>query len=778
LAGKLSPALVEAAFNEIIRRHETLRTRFTLKGDEPVQVVEPSLSISVPVVDLRHLPESSRSAEADRLAAAEAIKPFGMRQAPLVRAALVQLGDEQHVLLVTVHHAVADGWSIGVITDELAAIYDAYAQGSKSPLPDLAIQYGDYAVWEQKRLLDGEFENQLSYWKQRLANAAPLALPTDSQRPNTRTFDGDIQSVVLPKDLTNRLRELSQQHGCTLYTAMLAAFKVVLARWAESKDIIVGTLVAGRNEVQLENQIGTFVNSLVLRTDFSGNPSLSEILKRVNATVLEAFENQDVPFETVISAIPSRRDRSGHPLFRVNTIYQRDFVKPRDFDGVQLSAIPSKPAGAIYDINFFLVERAEGWRASIEFNTALYRSSTIKDLLTRFQATLNEFATEPDNRLFSAGETRGSSNRRRSTMRSDLEEELCRIWSDVLQVPNIDPDVDFFEAGGHSLLAVALLARVERELGKKIPITQFFEASTIAHMAEAIDRAESAQRLVTISAIRAEGSKPPLFLVHGVGGTVLALGLMVNHLPTGRPVYAVQSPPLDGTIPPPRSLEEMAARYVEEIRTIQPEGPYHFLGYSLGGLIAFEMAQQFYQAGQEVAFLGMLDTFQLGYWERASTPLRRKLNRLVKTVQLHANNLIKGPNRLDYLTGRIRSKTASLLFRFSKETRPALANKLATIDNINAIAARKYKARPYPGSLVLFRATDRDDEQFDYLLGWGGLARAGIEVYDIPGHHDTMNQEPHVQALAARLQFCLEKAASVENLQPLLSTFEIKSNAF
>jgi thioesterase domain-containing protein len=282
--------------------------------------------------------------------------------------------------------------------------------------------------------------------------------------------------------------------------------------------------------------------------------------------------------------------------------------------------------------------------------------------------------------------------------------------------------------------------------------------------AELTQKEEAPQQLLTVSQVRTGGTKPPLFLVHGIGGTVLGLGRMLQYLAPGRPVYAVQSPPLDGSVPPPSSLEEMAARYVYEVRRVQPEGPYHFLGYSLGGLIAFEMAQNLTRAGQTVGLLAMLDTFQLEYWHKMSRSFSGRIGRFKREMGIHTKALLFGSKRLGYIGDRLRSKTAMFFLSRLGNTQPAVANKFASIDNVNGAAARKYRVRPYSGSLALLRATERDDKG-DYLLGWGGLAQGGIEVFDIPGRHETINQEPNVQILAAKLEFLLEKAALIENLR-------------
>ena len=774
LRGLLIHAFVEAGFSEIVRRHETLRTRFATVDGEPVQVIDPPLSLSIPVHDLRALPEEERLRESNHLTSAEAQLPFDLKVSPLLRIKLLQLAADDHILLVTVHHTVADGWSIGLITDEFSSLYESLSQGKSPQLPELPVQYADYAIWETERLNNGGLDHQIAYWKEKLSGLEHIELPTDRPRPPRQTFRGRIHSILLPKELTKSLAEFSEQHECTLFVTMLAALKTVLARWSNQSEIIVGTLLAGRNRVEIERHIGTFVNSVVLRTNLAGDPLFPDLLQRLKQTVLEAFENQDVPFERIVEEIKPKRRRDCHPVFQVNVIYQRDFVKPAHFAGIDLTAIPSQAAGSIYDLNFFLVERADGWRASVEFNTDLYLDSTALDLLKRFELMLKgvvEDAGRPISRFPLTVKTQSalnSSTQTHAAPANGTETELKRIWEDVLGASNLSVNADFFDAGGHSLLAVTLLSRIEKEFGKQLRLAALVEAPTIRQMAAAIDDDRDDARTACITPLRVEGSNPPLYLVHGVGGTVVGLGLLVRHLGHDQPVYALQSPPLDGTRPLLDRIETMAAQYIQEITSVQPHGPYHLLGYSLGGLIAFEMAQQLDARGEKVDFLGMLDTYQLGYWVQVSArmPLRKKLKSALGVVRLHLHNLILGPRRIGYLIGRIKSKTASILYRlYAARSRP-LPSKVGSVDNVNWFAARNYIPEQYAGSLVLLRAQTReaDEEGYDYLLGWGGLARGGIEAYDIPGAHEDMVREPNVQVLARTLRHCLKKAQCMNGL--------------
>jgi Condensation domain len=351
------------------------------------------------VDDLRIVPKPDRDARAEVLTVDEARRRFDLSTGRLFLARLLRLDEEAHVLLITVHHVIADGWSIGVITQELGALYEAFCRGLDSPLPELTLQYGDFAVWQKEWLESCDISNQLSYWTRQLTDLPLLEVPTDKPRPAIQTSNGHIESIVLPRQLTDSLIDLSNREGSTFFMVALATLKILLQRATGNDDVYVGSLVAGRSRVQLEPLIGMFINPIVFRTDLSGDPTFLELLTRVRESVLQGLAHQDYPFERIVAVIHPRRDRSRHPVFQINFIYQRDFVRPLHVSGLILTAIPSRSPGAIYDLNLFMVERADGWRASCEYNTDLYEPATILRMLRQFQSLLEGIAADPKLRI-------------------------------------------------------------------------------------------------------------------------------------------------------------------------------------------------------------------------------------------------------------------------------------------------------------------------------------------------------------------------------------------
>ena len=399
LQGALDPVLVERAFNEIIRRHETLRTTFTVVDGKPAQVIKSSLKIKVPVTDLRHLPKAEREAEVDKRSFNEARWRFDLAKGPLFRVSLLRTEDNEHVMLVTPHHSVVDYWSIGLISNELGALYEAYFRGVEPSLPQLKIQYGDFAIWQREQSQGAVIQDELAYWKKQLENLPLLEFPTDRPRPNFPTYDATITSILLPVKLTDAIRDTANREGATFFNTMLASLAIVLHKYTGQTDFGVATQAAGRPNVELEPLIGMFINTVVLRMNLSDDPSFSQLVARTQEVGLQSIAHQNLRFEQLLKEIRPHDSPSHHTLFRVNFICQRDPVKPIEFSGIKLTVIPSKCQGALYDLNVFLVLRNEGWRLACEYNTDLFEAYTITQLLGNYRKLLECIAENPNQRV-------------------------------------------------------------------------------------------------------------------------------------------------------------------------------------------------------------------------------------------------------------------------------------------------------------------------------------------------------------------------------------------
>ena len=397
LKGKLDVEALERSLNEIARRHETLRTIFEAKNDGPVQMIAPARSIALPIVDLSDVPETEREARLQELANEEAQRPFNLTTGPLFRARLLRLADDDHVALLTLHHIISDGWSMGVLIREIAILYEAFSTGKPSPLPDLTIQYADYSEWQRGWLQGEVLESQLDYWKKQLGGKLPaLELPADRPRPAVQTSRGATLSIDLLKPLTESLKALARQEGATLFMILLAAFQTLLHRYTGQEDICVGTPIANRTRGEIEGLIGLFINTLVMRTDFSGEPTFRELLRRAREVTLDAYAHQDVPFEMVVEALHPERDTSYNPLFQVMFILQNAGGRAHELPGLTLSLIEPETKTATFDLTISTAETAAGMSVAVEYNTDLFEAATIKRVLGHYQTLLESVVATPD----------------------------------------------------------------------------------------------------------------------------------------------------------------------------------------------------------------------------------------------------------------------------------------------------------------------------------------------------------------------------------------------
>ncbi|HYR11590.1 MAG TPA: condensation domain-containing protein, partial [Longimicrobium sp.] len=401
LRGALDADALERSLGEIVRRHEALRTVFRERDGTPVQVIAPFDGFRLTVMNLAHLPEQAREAEVQRELVAEGVaRLFDLAAGPLFRAALLRLGAEEHVLLLSQHHIVSDGWSMGVLYRELSALYEAYRDGRESPLAEPVLQYADYAVWQREQVEGEVLERQLAYWRERLAGAPELLeLPTDHPRPPVQTYRGATAPVELSPELLERLQALGRSEGATLYMVLLGAFQVLLSKYSGSEDIVVGSPIAGRTRKEVEELIGFFVNTLVLRTDLSGDPGFREVLRRAREVTLGAYEHQDVPFERLVAELQPERSLSHTPLFQVLFTLQTAGGEGGALPGLEVSEVEAERVSAKFDFSLVLTPTSRGLRGGVTYSTDLFERSTVDRMLAHLERVLEQVTTQPDARI-------------------------------------------------------------------------------------------------------------------------------------------------------------------------------------------------------------------------------------------------------------------------------------------------------------------------------------------------------------------------------------------
>ncbi len=452
LTGSLDVAALSRALAEIVQRHDVLRTNF-VNVDGLLQQIVTSANTPLTVTDLSNLPSSERKSETKQLVAAEATRPFDLARDPVMRTTLLRLGEQEHVLLLTSHHIVSDGWSAEIFFRELGTLYDAFVNGRPSPLSPLPIQYADFAEWQRDWLQGDVLEEQLAYWKKQLAGVnGVLTLPTDHSRPPVQTFRGAYKSLTLPGMLSEQIAEISRQHGVTKFMTLLAAFAALLSRYTGEEDIVVGSPIAGRNRQEIEGLIGFFLNTLVLRADLSGNPSFSELLRRVREVALEAYAHQELPFEKLVEELEPERSLSYSPLFQVMFSLNRAAQTNFGMQGLTLEHLRTESNTSKFDLSLFVSEETDVKAAGLdlgpqagsppgvmvctaEYNTDLFDEATIERLLGHYHLLLETAVTHPEQRVSEL-----------PLLREDQREQLVVEWNETGAEVPIGTIDDLFEA--------------------------------------------------------------------------------------------------------------------------------------------------------------------------------------------------------------------------------------------------------------------------------------------------------------------------------------------
>ncbi|MFN6565502.1 MAG: amino acid adenylation domain-containing protein [Nostoc sp. ChiSLP01] len=522
LKGVLNATILEQSLNEIIKRHEVLRTTYSSVNGQPIQVIHSTFPIKLLVTNLQELSPDEQESQVRQIVLKEAQRPFDLVQGPLLRTTLLQLSSEEHIFLLNLHHILCDDWSLSVFFEELSALYQAFFAGNSSPLPDLAIQYADFAAW-QRQWLQGEIlDNKLAYWQQNLSGSLPiLELPADYPRPLEPTYQGARQSVVIPKSLTDALNALSRQEGTTLFMTLLAGFQTLLFNYTGQEDILVGAPISNRHRSELEGLIGFLLNTLVLRTNLSGSPSFRQLLGRVREVALSGYTHQDLPFEKLVDALQMKRDLNQNPLISVMFHLQNTPMPKLTVPGLTMNRLGIDNGTSKFDLYLELRETAAGISGNLEYSTDLFKAETIAVMVEHFSVLLQSIVSNPDQTItnlpvltFPGNRQTHASDRQTKRIyngnvdllglqepeidRSDLkaafvaprtpiEEQMTEIWSRVLTIAEVGIHDNFFELGGNSLLASQLIFYVKETFQVDLPLKILFEKSTIRALAQVIE---------------------------------------------------------------------------------------------------------------------------------------------------------------------------------------------------------------------------------------------------------------------------------------------------
>ena len=767
VCGELKPDVLEQSLRAIVERHEILRTTFPVRDGRPVAIISPRQSLALRLIDVGE-------AEALRAAQDEVRRPFDFSKGPLIRAALFRIDPLHHLLVVTVCQIVFDGWSMRVFGRELRELYAAFATDRQPSLPPLPIQWVDFVDWQRNFIEGSSIETDRDYWRAQLATPyVPLRLPVDHQRCRRQTPSGTKRPWSLSMDLLQPLNDLARQEDATHFMALLAAIQTWLYRLTGQEDVIVFASTFARTNPETRTLIGPFANVLPLRTGLAGPATFREVLRRARDVSLGAFAHPTLPFETMLEMLPTAA-ASSQPLFQAMLIHQNSRLPVLTVGDTTFTPSYEVDSGtARFDFLWDVAETAEGLDGTFTYRSDLFDAASIQALLRDFRTFVEDIVANPDRQVcqWRMLPTKASlaalptpvqdmENLNFVAPRDRLEERLTAAWETAFGRSPIGIRDDFFDLGGGSLLAVRLLSETERFTGTRLPMSVLLGSPTIEKLAALLRQDGWKPLFSSLVPIRPAGSKPPIYCISGAGGSVLLFRGLAQLLPAGQPVYGLEPPLRDGEQPMLASVEDIAAHYIREIRAVQPVGPYYFVGFSFGGLVAFEMAQQFHAQGDDVAMLALFDTAHESYareWTAA-----QRIQEKLRIYRQHMRGVFAGPHPMTRLRKLVRRKGLKMLYRGFQLFGQPVPRTLAvagTTEDIQVFARIHYRPRVYPGRVTLFRAQIRPGyERFDYELGWGRLASGGVEVHDVPGDHHSMVAEPNIRVLAERFAVCLERA--------------------
>jgi thioesterase domain-containing protein/acyl carrier protein len=780
IRGPLNEGALQQSLQEIVRRHGVLRSIFRIMDDRLIQIVVAPRQFSLPVTHLAGLPEE-RELQMQEAARTEAMLPFDLARDSMLRGKLMRLQTDDYVLQLTTHTLIYDDWSTGVLIRELSETYSAFAAGTIPPKRQFPFQFGDFVRWQRKRLQGPELESHLGYWKQQLDSATAFEhLPADFARPTRNTHTGARQTAILTVAQADSLKLLSRQERVSLFMVLLAGFKCLLHRYSGHEEIGVGSCAANRPLVEVEGLIGRLGNSMLLRTSLSGNPTFSELLKRVREVTLKASSHQEVPFGMLLERIAGGADRKGKPPFQVMFILQNAAKESWQLPGLSVEWSPLETGTSKHDLIVWLKSEPT-LEITLEYSTQVFGSTSMNKLLADYQAILETMAKHPKERvnnirISAKPEAVGAKPAPmivkgivEATAKASVEARLIELWKRAFEPRPIDVTQDFFELGGDSLLAARLFAQIEKTFQRKLPLTTLLEAPTIQQLVQILCDQPSCSPGSLVS-VQPNGTRPPLFCVHGHGGEPFYCLELSRCLGPDQPLYGLRSQGHCGE-PIQHTVSEMASHYVQVIRAVQANGPYYLGGYCFGGMVAYEMARLLTAQGQDVALLALFNTPAPGSlpgWPLNLNYLKRRILHELRRLPsrgIRPKLQILGSKAARLASLALGSYKAALWGVFAKSSMPStkpLTRGLLSVSDANIAAAKAYHPGHYAGQITLFSTQEISTYYaVDPREGWLPFAAGGIEHHAVEGDHDCLFDAPFGATLAQKLKRCIDPASDL-----------------
>ncbi|MEU4167249.1 amino acid adenylation domain-containing protein [Streptomyces sp. NPDC026665] len=735
LTGPLDEAALASAIGDVVARHEILRTTYVTDTDgepQPSILSAAQVPVRVPVVDVTPEGESRSIGEA-------AAHRFDLATEIPLRATLLRRSAREHVLVLVVHHIATDGTSGAPLARDLAEAYSARLDGRAPQWEPPAAQYKDYALWQRELLGDVADPDSLAaaqcaYWRKELDRVPqPLNLPLDRPRPAVRSSEGAAIDLVVGPESAARLRRLADERGMTLSMVLQAALAVLLGKLGGGEDVPIGNPIAGRTDEGLADMVGFFVNTQVLRVDLSGDPSFTDVLARVRDKALAAHEHQDLPFETLVEALDLERSAAYQPLFQVMFAWQNFEKRELELRGLKVEFEQHLTSTAQADLMFSLAEDGSGaLRGDLIYATTLFDRETAETIAAGFVSVLEQLVAEPQLPVGAIDVPETGLKESRRGPRNAHEEKLCALFGDLLGLERVGVDDDFFVLGGNPELAVRLSARILEEFGVDLPLRTITDHPTAAELGGLVvvggtpdDQSDSYGIVLPLNRDPGTG-EPPLWFFHGGGGLGWAFFTFAPHV-KDRAAYSLQSRGSNGKDPLADSVEEMVEDYLAQILAIQPEGPYHLIGWSFGGPVVHAAAAELDRRGHRVGLVAVLDAPPAT--TAPDSPFKQVAGRTAAMYRGDVEEVFGQYMNTDNLDG------------FLEDMSKVGAN------NLNKMAV--FASPVYRGDMLYFNAkSDKTDGLSSYGPGWRPYVLGSLEEYDVDAsHHDLHMPRPAGQIM-------------------------------
>lgn len=794
IRGSFKASTIEAAFRKIIQRHEILRTRFVERRGSPYQQVLDAIDFKMSVIDLRNVPADQREQRILSIGEETASAPFDLARGGLFRVTLMMVENNRAFILITAHHTCFDGWSIRVLGRELGEIASALDAGRLPDLPDLPLQYGDFALWQQEYLASYGFETEKAFWKERLDGAPYFEVPTDHARSLTRSINSNIISVVKSLEFGERLEKAARDDRVSLYAHGVAVISTVLHRFTGATDILFDTQIAGREHSDLEPLIGVFINNLVMRIPVRSDCSFTEHIHNSSEVVLAAVNHQRMPFNKLVELVNPVRDPSRNPLIALNFNMSRAFLEDHKYGDFELISAPSQSPGAIYDISFSMVGRPSGWRMSIEYNTDLFDRNTIERMLELWHDTYDQALNNPvaplvrdtslavvagaavdlgesGGSMSSSGEGKaandagtapptGLGQTEASPLLTAAEKmaKMGAIWADVLSVPQVRTKDNFFDLGGHSLAALRMISRVRDCFGIRPELAQLFQEPTLKGFSQLLFGPAEVE-----TSMRAQDNpwKKSIYKAGSGFGAVYTLNhpflyyRMAGVLDKRISVYNVNmfGATVEQTSSTP-SFKEIAAETVKAMQVDPRDGPIALVGLCVNGVLAVEVTRQLREANVDVAVTAMIDSWAPGYSPPVSSLRRRlwKVERRRKRVSYFVRKLLIGQISPVMFLREFKATLWMMRKLGMSAARPTMDESANTrVVEFLGRAERDYRPEP-TSNIMLFRSQATPRLAKELMFGWGQDAASIAPVTDLRGWHEDSLMVDGMRTLAASIE--------------------------